>query len=260
MNKKNVAKIYSAQGDLTKRWFVSTMENGKRKKIYGDINTFPCFDSRMKAAQAIVDEIGGVKKLPNILREIGGCLLGRNVCMKTVSGHQSKMKRFQDFFELRKLETFTLDNAKDFCKWLKSEGLHDTTINHYIGTFRGCFRELIDEGKLNCKNPFANVTGYKADYTPARYYTKGQITELMAEIKEDYQLYMFVGFVYYCFIRPKELRYLHVSDIILEEKRIRIPAIAAKNKKTLWRGPFLRHDARRQSARQSGTRQSLPAR
>lgn len=235
MDKKNVAKIYDAKGDLKKRWFVFTTENGKRKKVYGDINTFQTKELRLMAAQRIVEEIeNSVKRKCDLLANLETSLLTRSISAKTKSDYKAKFKRFKQYFEAKKLNAFCSDNAKGFCSWLKDEGLFDTTINDYTLLMRGAFANLINEEKFTGLNPFANVGMYKAEATPARYYTNAQAKELMKEIAEDEQLYMFVSFVYYCFIRPGELRQLKVSDVIIDEKRIRVPALVSKNRKTQY--------------------------
>jgi len=56
---------------------------------------------------------------------------------------------------------------------------------------------------------------------------------LLSRIDEvNASLALFVRFMYYCFIRPKELRCLKVGDVLLEEGEIRVPSSASKNSKT----------------------------
>lgn len=235
MSKKNVVKIYDAGGDLSKRWFVYHTVEGKRKKVYGDINSYLTLELRLVAANIIIEEIAsGIKKKIDFLSNIEKALLTRSISAKTKSDYKAKYRRFKTYCEMHALKAFTIENARGFASWLKEEGIFDTTINDYVMLMRSAFKNLIEENKFSEANPFQFVHLYKADSTPARYYTNAQVREMMNEIKLDEHLYLFIGFIYYCFIRPGELRQLKVSDVIIDEKRIRVPAPVSKNRKTQY--------------------------
>lgn len=64
-------------------------------------------------------------------------------------------------------------------------------------------------------------------------FNKEQLNELTNRLQyANKQLYVAVSMVYYCFIRPEELRHIKIAHVSLEEKRIALYAENTKNKQT----------------------------
>ena len=104
---------------------------------------------------------------------------------------------------------------------------HPTTYNKYVASLQ---RLLTGAGYAFY---FEDIKKAKAISTPARYFQRHQAKILLRRIDEqDPELGLFVRFLYYCFIRPKELRFLKVGDVLLEEGEIRVPGSISKNLKT----------------------------
>ena len=84
------------------------------------------------------------------------------------------------------------------------------------------------------KNPAAFVklerVSKEVRYTPFQSHEIGYLREKLA--KSDPELLLFTHFIYYCFIRPKELRFLKISDINLSQMQIRVTRERSKNNKT----------------------------
>lgn len=79
---------------------------------------------------------------------------------------------------------------------------------------------------------FDNIGRLKAIKTPCRYFELHHIKKLKAYIIEnDKDLWLFICFMYYCFIRPNELRRLKISDILFEREQIIVRGEISKNKK-----------------------------
>jgi integrase len=72
----------------------------------------------------------------------------------------------------------------------------------------------------------------KAISTPAKYFQSYQIARIKKHLQEvDTNLWLACQFIYYCFIRPCELRLVKVGDIHFDEWKICVRAAISKNKK-----------------------------
>ncbi|MBO0950704.1 hypothetical protein [Fibrella forsythiae] len=84
------------------------------------------------------------------------------------------------------------------------------------------------------KNPFAHLTTVPVDESDDhRPYTADQANQIRETIlaKDDRQLWLFIEFAYFLFVRPgNELRLMRVGDIL--DKRVRIVSHHGKNRKT----------------------------
>lgn len=124
---------------------------------------------------------------------------------------------------------FTTENVYDFFfEFLtKEKNIKESTYNDYIRHIKNAL------GWCDLAHLIEPIQKRKAICTPAQYFTESQRSFLIHTMKKEKpDLWFFVQFIYYCFIRPRsELRVLKVGDIILEDKRILIPSKVAKNKK-----------------------------
>ena len=232
MIKKNLPKLFTGNYSLSSRWFVHyTDEKGNPKRKYGNINTFKTVKERMLAAQAILSEIKQQQSIADstfferkILRELK--IREATWRKKTYQCKKSKLKIF--FNWIRKKE-WTKENINTFFfEYLTNERrIKESTYNDYIRHIKNglawCEKEHLME----------DIKKRKAVCIPAQYFTESQRSFLIRILKkENPDLWFVVQFVYYCFIRPRsELMFLTVGDIILEDKRILIPAKIAKNGK-----------------------------
>ncbi|MDW3645516.1 MAG: site-specific integrase [Bacteroidia bacterium] len=225
-------KVYDAGGDISKRWFIHYQELGKRKKVYGDINRFKNAEDRYAAIQILKSKL----LHPNAKRTAVASLLYEylehkksTLRRKTWMDYSSKFKTFEEFY---KGGVFTPLHAEEFSDFLlEVKSLHTTTHNDYIRLMRGAFSWLVKRGKFKI-NPFKNTDYKKSVSTPALYFQPYQIEELREAILEkDPGLWLFVQFVYYCFVRPGELRFMKASDILWEDRLLLMRPEVSKNKK-----------------------------
>jgi integrase len=126
-------------------------------------------------------------------------------------------------------------DALEFLNYIKNTlNLSNETYNGHLRLFKSFYEELID-AQVVTKNPFSGIKSLDKQNTPALYFTRPQINILKAEISQkDPYLWFFIGFVYYCFIRPGELRQLKVGDINFDERKILIRPEISKNKKAQY--------------------------
>lgn len=94
-----------------------------------------------------------------------------------------------------------------------SKKAHPTTRNSYAVTLKALFEKLIDKNLLSV-NPFGKIKKIHSDNTPALYFQDYHKQKLKAAIQiREPQLWLFIQFMYFCFIRPIEIRSLKVGDI-----------------------------------------------
>lgn len=120
----------------------------------------------------------------------------------------------------------------DFFTYLK-EGrkIENKTYNIYRGYFATVFNHFIDFQDIEIKNPIQKIEFLKNEESEKHPpFSKEQMQMLREQmlLKEEFQLYLFVSFIYYTFTRPgREIRLLRVGDI--KEKSIFIKSSQAKN-------------------------------
>lgn len=222
-DKKNFDfKIYSPE-DLSKKWFVFWIdERGKRVRKYGTINHYDTFNERMQAAKALGKSFL-CDHIPSLLYEY----LEKNRLRWRKKTHQTYLSKVNKFVEWIGRRVITHELVGEFFHHLlchKSKG----TYNDYLVTLTRCFKGIYHDHLIE------GIQKVKNYPTPAKYFQSYQVKRLKKRIKEeDPDLWFFVEFIYYCFIRPgTELRLLKVGDIHLDDRTIRIRGDISKNSKT----------------------------
>lgn len=159
---------------------------------------------------------------------------------KTASTYQSKVTIFHEWlsangFNKLYVADFTKENAETFLRWLvdtKGRNVSATSRNAYLVTMRTFWKSMKDKGivKVNPWTDIAKAKETRMGKLPLKAKMKKELLELFK--KEDPELWLFVQFEYYCFIRPGELRLLKVGAIDLEDEKILIDAKISKNHKS----------------------------
>lgn len=219
-------RVYSPE-DLSKKWFVYWYEGRKRRKKYGEINQHATPEARLKAARQLINQIKSeitrrVSKTEDTLQGYMQAHASR-WRQRTMEQYQSVVAVLLGYLAGRELTQALLE------AFLESilASRHPTTYNKYIAILSRIFRGA------GLYFDFQGIEKAKAQATPARYFQRHQAKLLLRRIDEaDPELGLFVRFLYYCFIRPKELRMLRVGDVLLEEGEIRVPGEVSKNTKT----------------------------
>ncbi|WMX15921.1 site-specific integrase [Aureispira sp. CCB-E] len=232
MIKNSLPQLYTANNSLTARWFVYYYnDQGKRIKKYGDINKFKTLQARKVAARKLMDQLESVhlqKVNRGIIQKILEELESRKPIWrpKTYSCKKSKIRIFTNWMQNKKWNEESV--YQFFFEHLtKEKRLSPNTYNDYIQCITQALSWCDQQHLLDA------IETRKASPTPATYFTQSQITFLSNAIKnKNPNLWFFVQFVYYCFLRPRaELRLLKVGDIIIEEQKILVPSNISKNKK-----------------------------
>lgn len=218
-------KVY-APVDLKRRWFVYFKDNGKRVQKYGDIKKYLTYESRMAAAIRLIDElaISRAPRISDIHAKILNHINERRPFWR-LSTYQQYASIVKLFFESLSGKEPTAKLIEEFFIDLRKRR-HPTTYNKY----RLHLKQLFDA--IGVYGMFESIEKVKNEKTPLRYFQKHQARKIKAHLQtRDAELWTFIQFIYYCFIRPKELRALRACDVMLEEEKIFIPGEVSKNKK-----------------------------
>lgn len=164
-----------------------------------------------------------------------------NLRKKSFQSYQSKIRGFLVWLKKAGLEEmdirdFSTVEAQRFLNELKNtktgQPLHITTRHSYRTDLKGLFNLLIRQEVLKA-NPFNNTR------LPPKVFTESKRAFQRAEqlmIKEycllhDPELWLFIEFIFYCIIRPGELRLLKVNDINIQSQKITMRPEISKNKR-----------------------------
>jgi integrase len=122
--------------------------------------------------------------------------------------------------------------ARAYLDYLLSEhNYKGKSHNGQLGIIKYFFNAMIDR-EIIAKNPFKGIKELPEDVGKNHafsYEEKMKLKEIL--LKHDKQLYYFVQFVYYCFIRRSELIQLKVGDIDFSNKTITVQSAVSKNRK-----------------------------
>lgn len=118
---------------------------------------------------------------------------------------------------------------------LEQKKLANVTVNKTIAYVKKFFNEFLKTERIQ-KNPFDIVDGLPIlESKKNKAFNDEQIYVLKNYIvKHDLQLWNFIQFMFWCYLRPKEIRELQVKHILLKEKKIYVPADVSKNKKSAY--------------------------
>jgi integrase len=261
------AKLNTCGNDLSKQWFVyfsyKNLETGKYKrfKVYEGFTERKTIEEKLQYGQHLVERINlklkngwnpfydefTLYKLVEVAPTFASDLLTHHLELalnsrkaeirkKTFQSYQSHVRGFLEWFTGSKLELmpvtdFTYEHAKAFMDSLYLVKAYEgKTRSCYLITMKMLF-ERITETKVIKENPFKKIKKIKFSSISALYFDEYQRKELKEYLAENEpQLCLFVQFIFYCFIRPGELRRLRVGDI--HGSKIQIKGDISKNSKT----------------------------
>lgn len=221
-------RIYSP-ADLGKQWFVFWNEHGRRRKKYGRINQGATYADRMKEAVKLIEELrGGYKPEASPIQEEIRRWLESNRPFwkkKTVQSYTSVIDTFFSFLGRREVSR---DTIMEFFRD-RAQVVSGTTYNNYRAKL------LQALSAVGVGDMIEGIGKVKADRQPARYFQRHQVERLKRHISQvDNELWLFVQFLFYCFIRPGELRLLRASDVLLDERKILVRAEVSKNRRNQY--------------------------
>jgi integrase len=156
----------------------------------------------------------------------------------TYQKYQSELRIVEAFLRTLKMEqsdisVFTKANALAFFQYLENDRhLGGQTKNQYLETVRRVWQLARKDRKL-LPDPWADIPKFKAIVKPQIPMKHGVLNMFKQELeKTDPQLWLAAQFMYYCFIRPKELRFMQIKHLDLYEGRITLYSDITKSGKT----------------------------
>jgi integrase len=238
-------KVYRGKKneELSSRWYVNYSFDYKgirlHKKIYGDINRFNTIEERDIAAQKLIEslESGEFFNRPKgnpLERAIQSYWMHwrRSLRYKSETTYQTKLEAFLKYCKQNEMTDIKKVDTEFARQFLMSIDKSNTTINSYRDCLRTIFEFFLQDNLIK-KNPFTLIKKLPEARQSKMFFNKFQIEQLKKYISsENETLWMAVQLLFYCFIRPGEIRMLKLEHFNLEEGFIQIPASISKNKKT----------------------------
>jgi integrase len=137
--------------------------------------------------------------------------------------------QFSDFLDDR----VTVKKDKDGNVISTKVGVAKKTYSNYISTLRTAWAFFIQRKAVK-ENPFLDVTKRRGGSSQHVPYAPEQVRlfkKICINDQDDKQLWLFVNFIYYCFLRPREeAQFLQIKHIL--KKTIVVPGEIAKNNQT----------------------------
>jgi integrase len=127
---------------------------------------------------------------------------------------------------------FNAGAAQDYLNYLLLERNPGArTYNNYIAMYRTMFNEL-ERRQYVPVNPFKDISHLKEQEKTKKPFTKEQL-ELYRDylLTHDYAFFIVSGYIYYCAIRPAEVRRLQIKHFDLISGFVNTPPHVSKNGK-----------------------------
>jgi len=163
----------------------------------------------------------------------------RKSTMESYSAHvKGKFFRFcQEKGILKKpIREFSASLANEYLDNLSmNPNYSNRVVNNSRGAVTTLFAFVIDRAEKKWVNPFKSTKKLATLKQKHTAFTDNQVAEMIAAMQTDEyrHLYLFVSFMFYCFLRPhEEVRNIRVRDIDINKRAILLHAVHAKNAKT----------------------------
>lgn len=235
--------IYPKDHNIEKNWSLKFWWQGKPYKFIKKLNTFSTVKERLQyievtlkpaAIQKLLNEgvtLQETQPIPHY-QEIYNSLQSRQLLYKkdTLREYRSKAKQFCEWNN-QQLHRVTPATVRDYMIHLReAKKLKNATINDHISCLRQTFRYLIED-KIVVFNPFKDAARLKKHSVGFDYFTAKQSAKILEAINSPVLL-LACYIQFYCFVRPKEMRYLLVGDIDTDKAKMLIRGEDAKNQRT----------------------------
>lgn len=235
--KKFVPTLYPLSRDLSKKWFVEYVgEDGRKKKIYGRMDSMGTLPERLSEADRL---LASIKVEPPRLRVEGNQLVhdlweifelrSEGWKPKSASAYQTHLVKFIKWYRANGCPEMDSLQALKFLRTVLEKNCN-TTRNAYRCNLRSLFGDLKRFYKFRYPdNPFEEIRKLRESRKTKEWFRPNQVEQLMKIIsKKDKQLWLGVKFLYYLFDRPAEMRMCRIADINFETKKLRIESKISK--------------------------------
>lgn len=260
------AVLNDRDGDVSKRWYIEysawdVQAKALRRKYDTTINAIPTLDERYISARVIISQINDLlargyhidaeksKALaegvfPKVADAYERALdVKRNELSKeSINSYSSTITVFKEWLQNTRykglnINQLTVKHCYEFVDELSGRGISPRTINsRYIDYLKSFHNTYMTRNKELKKNPWLEVVKKKeVGSTRNVAFNEVEVDQLKRLISAvDSELWVFIQFIYYCFLRPNEIRQLQVYNVQINRGLIFIDAIKAKNKKDAY--------------------------
>ncbi len=238
-----VPTLHTHNNDVSKRWYVSWYvpvagtDIRRRIKKYGKINYAKTVVQRLELAKQYIATLD-IKEASNkaIKTPTTSTLLHQAIEARWLrpSGKKFYKSHVNSFVKWlnKKPENCTSEDAKTYLKYLLINGNSHTTVNHKKTTLKTLYAWMVKQNHI-ARNPFEEIKKLPENKQSKMFFTSAEITMIKNYLTATTpEVFTACEFLYYCFIRPNELRQLKVKDIDFSRMKITVPGYAAKNGKT----------------------------
>ena len=162
--------------------------------------------------------------------------LCHDISKSTYTTYQSKLRIFIYYLKKKKLANVDITIispkiARDFFDYLANERKIFNSRQMYKELLQRLFDYIIKQKAIRI-NPFAEIEIKQKTPQPPRYFQEHSLRNMRKYMLEnDPQLWLASRLIFYCYIRPHEIRFMKVGDILINEGVIRIKADISKNRK-----------------------------
>ena len=259
------AHLNDCDGNLSARWYIEfyawDVQKKKlaRKRFY-EVNTFTSEKERRTYANRIIQQLNTLLKDGfhfdvNKLPPEAETQQARTFTLKTAIDYALAVKK--PSLRITSYPSYK-SSVKIFLAWTAGNRLSDMdiayfdklravyfndhllvkcgysakTVNGHVSYMKSLFQVLV-EREIIVKNPFKNLKKHKeAESRKNLAFNPTQMEDIKKIVeKQDPWLWLFIRFIYYCYLRPNEVRQLKHSYFQLDKRQIFIPSHISKNGK-----------------------------
>jgi integrase len=248
-------KLYDYKGDIKRRWRIVfkiwdfEKDDFVRRFDY-DVNKYDTQIERYRFAKKRIKEINETlskgfalnvnkAKKVNVVSMIDEAfeLKKNEYSERTTESIKSVLELFVSFLEENDKSDLQASelNKKDILEFRDSilkKGCSTRTANNYIGYVNMVFNYMVTRGGIET-NPFGKIKKLKQqDSLKHREISKDERDILKPALMKDKALWLYVQFIYYCWLRPREITFLRVKNLDLANGKIFVNAAETKNKRS----------------------------
>ena len=142
-------------------------------------------------------------------------------------------KKWASDYRLNDMEVVYFDKLRAvyFDDYITVEcGYAAKTVNGHVSYLKSLFQVLV-EREIILNNPFKNLKKHKEGESRKNMAFNEEQMDGIKKIleKKDPGLWLFIQFIYYCYLRPNEVRQLKHSYLQMDKNQIFIPGYISKN-------------------------------
>jgi integrase len=256
MQNYKLARLYDADNDISKRWYVFY--------FFTNPDTLKPDRFRVFISSKILTKSGRRDEGHRIIKEINKKLIEGwspyQYAEKKFTGMSEALNVILDFklattrrrtgytyryminllikwlakkgIDKRPISEFNSNLAREYFDYMKVKLQYSNrTFNNHLSHLKTFFNELISREYI-IGNPLMTIKPLETEEPELTYFTDDEL-EMISELLPIYnpRLWIVAQMIYYCFIRPQEIVRLRFSDFNLARQQISIRGNIAKNKR-----------------------------